>query len=101
MTIVEIILSIVCLILFTLLCLSVYRIVQLVDVQTRLETQVEESLDILDRTYKEITVATMTEVFSDEPVVRKVIEAIKSSQVAVMLVANKLVSFGEETEDEG
>lgn len=94
----EVILAMICVVLFLALTLSVYRIIQLVRIQESLENQVEESLDILDLAYREISVATMTEVFSDEPVVRRAVAAIRSSQEAVLRVANKLVSFDDDGE---
>jgi hypothetical protein len=74
--------------------------VQLLKVMLLVEERLEEALDVLETSHKEITVATMTEVFSDEPVVRRAVAAIRSAQEAVLLVANKLLNFNEEKDGE-
>ena len=83
-----------------LLVLCVKRISQLIDAIDRLDTQIEESLDILNDAYREISKAARTEVLSDEPIVRQVMSSIKSARDAVLLVARKLVTFDESNSKE-
>lgn len=55
-----------------------------------LEDQTEESLDILDECYQSINTALQTDVFSDEPLVKRVISDIKTARDAVLIIAGKI-----------
>lgn len=87
-------------VLCAVISLCVYRIVQLVNVVDRLAERVEKSLDTLDKAYSEISFVARSEILSDEPLIRRVVAAIKSAQDAVLLVANELVDFGENDSEE-
>lgn len=60
-----------------------------------LEEQVESSLDVLDACYSKISEATNTPVASDDPIVLGVVSDVKQCKEAVLLIANKLVTFSE------
>ncbi len=79
---------------FVLLCLSVYLNSKLIKTVFSVESQVEESLDILDRCYGDIARTANTEILSDEPLIRNVMTSIRAAKDAILLVANKLVIFG-------
>jgi hypothetical protein len=72
------------------------RLLQVADLIERLEGKIESSLDTLDAAYRDISLSARTPALSDDPTVRRTITAIKSAQTAVLLVANELVSFGDE-----
>lgn len=59
----------------------------------QIEEQVEESLDILDAKFGELTKIAGTPVMSDDPQIRKMLHALREARAAVLVVANKLVSF--------
>lgn len=61
-----------------------------------IEDQIEESLDILDEQYQAISYVTTIPVMSDEPVIRDVLERIRNSRDALLLIANKLTNFESE-----
>jgi hypothetical protein len=81
--------------LFIALCFSVYINFKLSKLIFSLEDQVEESLDILDENYQLLATAASHPVMSDEPVIKQVMADIKSARDAVLLIANKLVTFGQ------
>jgi hypothetical protein len=53
--------------------------------------QVEESLDVLDTCYQRAAQRAKLEVLSDEPVVRDLLDDIKITRDAILLVANLIV----------
>lgn len=61
-----------------------------------LEEQVEESLDILDKSYKEISKVLTIPVFYDDPVVKQTIASIKNANQSILMIANKIISFTEQ-----
>lgn len=91
---------------FILLLVSVYAVwrfanvsMKLEDYVSNLQEQVEESLDILDDSYRTIVTVAGLEVASDEPFVKRVVDAINNARVAVGQVAVKISSLDEsETE---
>jgi hypothetical protein len=76
------------------------RAFQLSDKLEELGEQVEESLDLLDGCYRTISGVSQTPVLSDEPTVRLFVENVKLCRDAVQLVANKLVSFDKEDDED-
>ena len=82
-----------------LLCLSVRRNFQQADKLDELGDQVNESLDVLDECYSRIAKVAEHDVMSDEPLVRELMSDIRSARGAVLLVANKLVTFDYEEDD--
>ena len=58
-----------------------------------LEDSVEECLDSLDVQYSSISKVLETEVASDDPFIKDVLQRIRESRSSVLEVANKLTSF--------
>jgi hypothetical protein len=65
-----------------------------------IEKQIEESLDILDESYHRLTAITEIPVMSDEPIVRDVLSTIGRARYAVLEIANKLIVFEDEPQEE-
>lgn len=86
------------------LCASLYvsvrRNLELDERFEEMGDQVEESLDILDGCYKRISVIAETPVASDDPMVQQLIQDVKYTKHAILLVANKVVTFDRD-DDEG
>jgi hypothetical protein len=57
------------------------------------EDSVEESLDVLDISYNELSKLTEKEIFFDSPEVRQAVGTIQASREAVLFVANTLASI--------
>jgi hypothetical protein len=53
--------------------------------------QVEESLDIIDDSYKKVSRHLKSPVLFDDPVVVEMIKDVKNAREAMLLVANKIV----------
>jgi len=77
----------------------VKRIEYLVEVVENVDEQVEQSLDILDVSYRNIDHAAKLEVLSNEPAIREVMEDIRRARNAILLVANKVSSYAEDSEE--
>lgn len=75
------------------------RIEYLVNIIESMNTQVEESLDILNTCYGNIDRATKVDVLSDEPVIKDVLNDIRQSRNAILLVANKISAYAEDSEE--
>lgn len=66
-----------------------------------LEEQVEESLDIIDSSYREIGKVLDTPVFFDDPVVKQTLSSLKRAHVGLLKIANKISEFsGSKKEEE-
>lgn len=65
-----------------------------------MQVQVDESLDVLDECYRKIGQALEIPVMSDEPVIREVLSDIKVAKNSILLVANKIVSFEDDFDEE-
>ena len=64
-----------------------------------LESQIEDSLLILEERYESISKVLEKEIFFDSIEIRQVVSDIKSSHSAIILIANKLTqNFEEENE---
>ena len=87
------------LVFLVLLCLSVHRNFQQADKLDEVGDQVNESLDVLDECYSRISKVAEHPVMSDEPYIREMLSDIQSARGAVLLVANKLVTFDYEEDD--
>lgn len=68
----------------------------LIDQREVLVDQIEESLDMLDDCYNRLAQSTSIPVLSDEPVIRDVISNIKRAKNAVLAIAGKVVTYGDE-----
>lgn len=62
--------------------------------------QIEESLDMLEISRKKIEKKLKVEVLSDEPVIRELIEDMKFSNRAVLLISEKLTGVKENLDEE-
>jgi len=83
------------------LFLSVRRNLELDERFEEMGEQVEESLDILNDCYQRVTKVSEMPVTSDDPVVQQLLSDIKYAKHAILLIANKIVTFDRpEDEDE-
>lgn len=64
-----------------------------------LEEQVEESLDIIDNCYSNITEISRHPVVSDEPIVKQLLGEIRDCRYSLLLIANKLISISPGDDD--
>ena len=86
-----IILSIFCLLFLVCLVWSLKKNIELSEKIENIVEQVENSLDVLDNCYQRATEKSKLEVFSDEPVVRELIDDIQTTRDAILLIANLIV----------
>ncbi len=100
MTYVVVIVSLLLVIAGLALFISIKRNLQLAEKVDELGDQVEESLDIIDDCYHRIVKATEIPVLSDEPVIQQLVADIKHTRHAVLLVANKLITFDQDDEED-
>jgi hypothetical protein len=75
------------------LTISLVTLLRLSKFIFELEDNVEEALDVLDQRHKKINDILQVPVTSDDPMIRSIINEIKLAREAILLVANKLVSF--------
>jgi hypothetical protein len=87
------------LIFLVLFAISARRNLQLIDKLDEVGDQVDESLEVLNECYGRIARTADTPVMSDEPLIRELMNDIRLARDAVLLVANKLVSFDQEEDD--
>jgi hypothetical protein len=73
-----------------LLVLSVKKNIELVERLENLSESIEESIDVLQEQYEIIEKKTKIEVFSDEPVVRELIEDMRIAKNSVIKAAKIL-----------
>lgn len=76
--------------------ITIKRNLVLSDQHEMLVDQIEESLDMLDECYTRLAHNAEIPVLSDEPVIREVIADIKRARDAVLAIASKVVTYGEE-----
>lgn len=66
-----------------------------------IEKQVDESLDIIDTSYREIGKVLDTPVFYDDPVVKQTLTSIKKAHSGLLLIAHKISEIsGSKKEEE-
>lgn len=87
-------------VLSAVLIISIARNLQYADKLEVLGDQIEESLDVLDDAYQRIAKVAEMPVMSDEPIIQQLLQDIKHAKHAVLLVANKVVVFDREDDDE-
>ena len=87
------VLAVICVLLLTALIFAVITLFRFSGFIFELEDSVEESLDILDQRHQKINDVLQIPVAGDDPMIRNIINEIKLAREAVLLVANKLVSF--------
>lgn len=81
------------------LFISTRKNLQLDDKYEEMAEQVEDSLDILNECYQRIAKVAEMPVTSDDPIIQQLVGDIKYAKHAVLLVANKIVTF-DRTDDE-
>lgn len=64
------------------------------DQREELVDQIEDSLDMLDECYTRLVHNADIPVLSDEPVIREVVADIKRAKNAVLAIARKVVTYG-------
>ena|SRR3990167_7705202 len=70
------------------------------DQREQLVDTIEESLDMLEDIYERIAAAAEIPVLSDEPIIRDLLSDIKRLKNAVLLIASKVVVYGDNGEEE-
>ena len=98
MTLVEILIT--CIVILTIaLVFSLYKLFKFSMILINIEDSTEACLDILDKRYKSISNVLEMPIFFDSMEVRGVIEDIRTSRDALLIVANKLTeNIGSELE---
>lgn len=84
-----------------------FIIIKLIKIILKIESDVDdiyvvlnESLNTLDDSFKELTTISNYETFSDEPYVKRVVDSISGSRAAVVKIADKISSvFNIEDDD--
>jgi hypothetical protein len=90
----------VCSLTFAGFCMSVYLNIKMGITILKIEDSIVECLDILDERYTSISKILDTPVFFDSVEIRQVIDDIRSSRRAVLVVANSLTNIQESEEDD-
>jgi len=67
----------------------------------KVQDAVEESLDVLDKSYESISKILKIPLFYDSPEIKKTVENIRRSREAILYVAKQLTSIQEDEEDIG
>ena len=83
--------SCICFLLIVCLVLA-YKLYQFSIIILEIETQIEDSLDIIDDQYSKINEILEKPVFFDSVEIRQVIAAIEESHAALLIIANKLTN---------
>ena len=95
---------ILCVILSSILCVSVYFNCKHAMIILEFQEKIEESLDILDEKYASISAILEKPVFFDSLEIREVIKDISSSRDSILYIANSLCSIEQRVdskEDQG
>jgi len=79
---------------------SVKKNLQMIETFEEVMGQIEESLEMLEVSKKKIERKLKVEVLSDEPVIRELIEDMKFSKRAVLLISEKLTGVKEDLDEE-
>lgn len=87
-------------IIFLLLCISIYYNVRFGLIIIRLEDAIEECLDELDERYRAVSKILEKPIFFDSIEVRQTVQEIRSSQEAILKVANTISNLQEPVSDE-
>lgn len=87
-------------VLFALLIVALYFLLRSAKIILNITDEISDCLDILDASYARIGEILKTPVMIDDPFVRNVIEEIRKSQRAVLVVANKLTASWDIDQDQ-
>tara|TARA_B100000424_G_C22500566_1_gene289738 strand:- start:104 stop:400 length:297 start_codon:yes stop_codon:yes gene_type:complete len=83
-------------VLFLILCISVYINIKLGLVILRIEDEVTDCLDVIDERYESISKILEIPIFFDSIEVRQVVEDIRMTRVSLLQVANSLARIQED-----
>lgn len=81
------------------LAMSIKRNLEMADKIDELGDQVEETLDVIDGCYQRIAKVAEMPVATDDPVIQQLVSDIKYTKQALLLIANKIVTFDQEEEE--
>jgi predicted PurR-regulated permease PerM len=70
--------------------LGIFVISKLTNLIYDIEEQIDESLEIIDSSYKEIGKVLETPVFYDDPFIKQTLSSIKKTHSGLLLIANKI-----------
>lgn len=99
MTIALIIISVLLLLTVVGLTMSIKRNLEMADKIDELGDQVEETLDVIDGCYQRIAKVVEMPVATDDPVIQQLVSDIKYTKQALLLIANKIVTFDQNEEE--
>ena len=88
---------ILCLLVISLL-ISLYYNFRFALLIIKMEDEITECLDILDKKYESLSGVLETPLFFDSPQVRKVVDDIRISRDSILVIANKLANIEEEVD---
>ena len=95
--------TIIIILLFVLAAVGIYFSVRFGLVILKVQDSIEESLDVLDERYESISKILEIPLFYDSPEIRKVVEDIRQTRTAILVIANSIgasIDSAEEEEDE-
>ena len=95
--------TIIIILLFVLAAVGIYFSVRFGLVILKVQDSIEESLDVLDERYESISKILEIPLFYDSPEIRKVVEDIRQTRTAILVIANSIgasIDSVEEEEDE-
>ena len=95
--------TIIIILLFVLAAVGVYFSVRFGLVILKVQDSIEESLDVLDERYESISKILEIPLFYDSPEIRKVVDDIRQTRDAILVIANSIgasVDLDNEEEDE-
>lgn len=84
----------------TLLSLTYYTY-KMALIVLKVQDAVEESLDVLDKSYESISKILKIPLFYDSPEIKKTVENIRRAREAILYVAKQLTSIQEDEEEIG
>ena len=95
--------TIIIILLFVLAAVGIYFSVRFGLVILKVQDSIEESLDVLDERYESISKILEIPLFYDSPEIRKVVDDIRQTRDAILVIANSIgasVELYNEEEDE-
>ena len=93
--------TIIIILLFVLAAVGIYFSVRFGLVILKVQDSIEESLDVLDERYESISKILEIPLFYDSPEIRKVVEDIRQTRTAILVIANSIgASIDSDDEEE-
>lgn len=71
---------------------TIWGLVRAAKIIFRFEDNINESLDMLDKSYQSLSKISNTPVLFDDPQIKQAINALKTAKNAILIVANKMTS---------